>query len=72
MHSAAAASVPRPAEGARHRILFRDPFSYCAHPHIAGLPGGDGHGTAPGRNGVRVTSAGSGAETDIGASAENG
>ncbi|MEZ5934551.1 MAG: sialidase family protein [Alphaproteobacteria bacterium] len=31
----------RQVEGARHRVLFRDPHAYCAHPHAVALPGGD-------------------------------
>jgi BNR repeat-like domain len=26
---------------AEHRIVHRDPFAYCAHPHAVALPGGD-------------------------------
>jgi BNR repeat-like domain len=31
---------PRPVEAARHGVVYRDPFAYCAHPHIARLSGG--------------------------------
>jgi hypothetical protein len=41
MSGAAAANFARTAEGARQRTLFKDPFSYCAHPHIVALPSGE-------------------------------
>jgi hypothetical protein len=41
MSGAAAGRVVRAAAETRHRVLFKDPFSYCAHPHIAALPGGE-------------------------------
>ncbi len=41
MSGAATGCVVRAAAETRHRVLFKDPFSYCAHPHIAALPGGD-------------------------------
>src|SRR5258708_4399455 len=41
MAGAAIGERVRAEAGTRHRVLFRDPFSYCAHPHIAALPDGD-------------------------------
>jgi hypothetical protein len=41
MAGAAASNVARPARQAPHRVLFKDPFSYCAHPHIAALATGE-------------------------------
>jgi hypothetical protein len=35
-----ASETPRPVEGARHGVVYRDPFAYCAHPQIARLPDG--------------------------------
>jgi BNR repeat-like domain len=35
-----ATETPRPVDAARHAVVHRDPFAYCAHPHIARL--GDG------------------------------
>ncbi|HEX3501389.1 MAG TPA: sialidase family protein [Stellaceae bacterium] len=39
--AASGGRVASPVAEARHRVLFKDPFSYCAHPHIAALPDGD-------------------------------
>src|SRR5258708_1209227 len=41
MSGAAPGHVAKAVAEARHRVLFRDPYSYCAHPHIAALPDGD-------------------------------
>ena len=41
MPDTAAIDTARPADGARHRVLFRDPYSYCAHPHLIALPNGE-------------------------------
>ncbi len=41
MSGPASGLVTRPVAEARHRVLFKDRFSYCAHPHIAALPDGD-------------------------------
>src|SRR5690348_11044534 len=41
MPDATAIDTAKPAEGARHRRLFKDQFSYCAHPHLIALPSGE-------------------------------
>jgi len=33
-------AAPRPVETVRHVVIHRDPFAYCAHPHLARLTDG--------------------------------
>jgi len=37
---ARAAKAPTPVEAIGHAVIYRDPFSYCAHPHLVRLTDG--------------------------------